>query len=269
MKTREDYKKELELFPHTIKVGEKDSGYTKKIQEWLCLHKYHTPKYWVNVDIDDWYGKGTASAVKTFQEIYNLEITGEVDNETWIALTAPMARAFRSAKFTESITIQGRLVYFMNQFVVEHPTELGNANKGPWVRAFMKGKEGSWAAWCNGVVSTALDLAADSMGRDMKEFLPWSWSTQLSKKNALLKTNSATYIYPKNVDDTDVAVGDLFLVVNSKGTPRHIGVISRVDDGVYYTLEGNTNDEGSREGYELCERRRNILNKKYAIIKLT
>jgi len=54
-----------------------------------------------------------------------------------------------------------------------------------------------------------------------------------------------------------------------RGTkPRHIGVVIGVDNGLYSTLEGNTNDEGSRDGYEACERRRNLLNGKYSIIKL-
>jgi len=267
--TREDYKKELEFFPHTIKVGEKDSGYTKKIQEWLCLHKVHTPNYWVNIEIDDWYGDATASAVKTFQQIKGLEITGEVDDETWQSLTSPMARAFRTVNFSQMNTIQERLVHFMYQFMVEHPTELGNANKGPWVRAFMKGKDGDWAAWCNGVVSTALDWAADSVGKNMKEFLPWSWSTQQTKKNALKNTNSARFIDRKELTSSDIEVGDLFLVVNSKGMPRHIGVVSAINGEVFACYEGNTNDEGSREGYELCERRRRLLNGKYSLIKLT
>lgn len=266
---REDYKKELELFPYTIKVGEKGTGYTKKIQEWLCLHKYHTKKFWVNVQVDDWYGNGTASAVKTFQQINGLEETGEVDNQTWIYLTAPMMRAFKEIVFRNSESIQKRLVAYMAQFVFEHPTELGNANKGPWVRSFMKGKEGDWAAWCNGVVSTALDHAASSMGLEMTQFLPWSWSTQESKKNALKDNNSSIFIDRKKLKASDISVGDLFLVVNSKGTPRHIGVVSGIDGEVFACYEGNTNDEGSREGYELCERRRKLLNGNYSLIKLT
>lgn len=263
---RTDYKTELKMFPHVIKVGERNSGYARKVQEWLCLHKYHTPNYRVSIEIDDWYGKATASAVKTFQKIHGLEVTGEVDNQTWIALTSPMMRAFRVISFKEDDSIQYRLVSYMEQFVNEHPTELGN-NKGPWVRAFMKGKEGDWAAWCNGVVSTALDHAAHSLGEDMEKWLPWSWSTVQSKKNAEQLRYSSEYISPKNLKEEDIAIGDLFLVMKGS-TPRHIGVVSNIEDGVYFTLEGNTNNEGSREGYELCERRRNLLNGKYSIIKL-
>lgn len=261
----ESYIEELNLFPHTIKVGEKGTGYSKKIQEWLCLHKYHTQGYNISVEIDDWYGKGTASAVKAFQDKVGLEVTGEVDNQTWIALTAPMMRAFKTITFHNSVNIQFRLVAYMEQFLVEHPTELAS-NKGPWVRAFMKGSEGDWAAWCNGVVSTALYFASNSMNKPMDNWLKWSWSTVKTKNNAIHGLNSE-YIPPKDVDGINVEVGDLFLVMKGS-TPRHIGVVNRVADGTFSTIEGNTNDEGSRDGYELCERRRNLLNGKYSIIKL-
>jgi hypothetical protein len=262
---REDYKKELELFPHTVKVGEKGSGYSKKIQEWLCLHKYHTQGFRVTVEIDDWYGRATASAVKTFQELKGLETTGEVDNETWITLTAPMMRAFKNISFGIESTIQDRLIAYMNQIVEEHPTELSN-NTGPWVRSFMKGKEGDWAAWCAGLVSTGLDLASSSMNKKMDKWVPWSWSTGSYKVNALA-SDHATYLDKTELTKGSISNGDLFLVMN--GTkPRHIGIVIGNDNGVYSTLEGNTNDEGSREGYEACERRRNLLNGKYSIIKL-
>lgn len=51
--------------------------------------------------------------------------------------------------------------------------------------------------------------------------------------------------------------GDIFIMDYGKGL-GHTGFIERVsDDGeTLYTIEGNTNDEGSREGYEVCRRTR-------------
>lgn len=39
----------------------------------------------------------------------------------------------------------------------------------------------------------------------------------------------------------------------------HIGVVESVggDDGAVVCIEGNTNDDGSREGYEVCRKHRN------------
>ncbi len=53
--------------------------------------------------------------------------------------------------------------------------------------------------------------------------------------------------------------GDFFFVYfPSMGRVAHTGVVYAVDGGYVKTIEGNSNDEGSREGYEVCRRRRPI-----------
>lgn len=42
-----------------------------------------------------------------------------------------------------------------------------------------------------------------------------------------------------------------------KGT-GHTGFVERVDGSNIHTIEGNTNDEGSREGYEVARRVRQL-----------
>jgi hypothetical protein len=49
-------------------------------------------------------------------------------------------------------------------------------------------------------------------------------------------------------------VGDLFLVPKAGGGYQHVGLVVEVGSGWVGTNEGNTNDEGSREGYEVCRR---------------
>lgn len=41
-----------------------------------------------------------------------------------------------------------------------------------------------------------------------------------------------------------------------QGWKGHIGIVERVEDGWVRTIEGNTNDDGSREGYEVARKRR-------------
>jgi hypothetical protein len=53
--------------------------------------------------------------------------------------------------------------------------------------------------------------------------------------------------------------GDLFAWVNPDGT-GHIGFVERVADGVLHTVEGNTNDAGSREGDGVYRRTRRITS---------
>lgn len=54
-------------------------------------------------------------------------------------------------------------------------------------------------------------------------------------------------------------VGDIFIMDFGHGV-GHTGFVESLDpDGIHInTVEGNTNDEGSREGYEVCRRRRLI-----------
>ncbi len=265
---RTDYLDELKLPKKTIGVGTKKDGWAKKVQEWLNLHRFHSPKFSTRVDIDDWYGKATASAVKEFQSLKGLEQTGKVDTTTWLRLVAPMRRAFREVD--GEADVKQRLVQYMQQFCEEHPTEI-HPNSGPWVRAFMKGNEGEWAAWCNGVVSTALDHACASLSLDMKDVMRWSWSCEETKQYAIKDSTTATYYSPEELNKGLVCFFFFFFFfffILFFYRARHIGVIEKVEESIASCIEGNTNDEGSREGYELCKRKRNLSNGNYGIIKL-
>ena len=69
---RTDYLNELKPPKEVISVGTKGNGWAKKVQEWLNLHRFHTPNFNLRVDIDDWFGNATAEAVKDFQTIKKL-----------------------------------------------------------------------------------------------------------------------------------------------------------------------------------------------------
>lgn len=51
--------------------------------------------------------------------------------------------------------------------------------------------------------------------------------------------------------------GDIFIMDYGKGL-GHTGIVERVEGDQIHTIEGNTNDEGSREGFEVCRRVRPI-----------
>ncbi len=40
----------------------------------------------------------------------------------------------------------------------------------------------------------------------------------------------------------------------------------RADADVFHTIEGNTNDDGSRNGYEVCARRRGYGKKDFVLL---
>lgn len=264
---REDYKDELAVPPHVLRVGENGSGFSKRVQEWINLHRYHTPGFRVSIGIDDDYGKITESAIEDYQEFVGLPVTGEVDPMTWLRLTAPMQRAFSAISCANDYQMKDLMVEHARQMIFEHPTEIGN-NTGPWVRAFMKGKEGDWAAWCCGVMSTIMDHSATALGKPMDNWLSWDWSCEKLRKKAIAGDNT-TYMSPKEVVNNYELIepGDLFLVM-SKGRAKHIGLVERMKGSIMCTIEGNTNDEGSREGYEFVNRKRKTEKGNCSIIKL-
>lgn len=51
--------------------------------------------------------------------------------------------------------------------------------------------------------------------------------------------------------------GDIFIMDFGKGL-GHTGFVEKVEGDLIHTIEGNTNDTGSREGYEVCRRTRKI-----------
>jgi hypothetical protein len=264
---RKDFEKELAPFDGVVAVGDK-SDKTKKIQEWLCLHRFHTQGWNVSVARDGDYGPATKAAVQAFQAAMGLPSTGEVDEQTWHKLTLPMRRAFEYINFSPNETLSERVAGYLRQFLREHPTEL-HPNLGPWVRSFMKGHDGEWAHWCNGSISTAIDHACNTMGIDMDTIIPWTWSCPEARKFAMSKKYKCTYIKPEDVkkDPSVIGVGDLGLVMKGTAAQHIFGVVG-MTNSVMHTIEGNTNDEGSAYGYEMCGRMRDAASGRYAIIKL-
>lgn len=56
---------------------------------------------------------------------------------------------------------------------------------------------------------------------------------------------------------TDPQPGDIFIMDFGKGL-GHTGIVEAVNGANISTIEGNTNDTGTREGYEVCRRTRSL-----------
>lgn len=82
--------------------------------------------------------------------------------------------------------------------------------------------------------------------------------TGLYKSGGVLKTWHNT---PKKYRVyQDPQPGDIFIMDKGKGL-GHCGFVIRADGTFIYTIEGNTNDTGSREGIEVASLQRPIKNK--------
>jgi len=103
------------------------------------------------------------------------------------------------------------------------------------------------APWCMSFVYWCFNQSAKSMGI----------------RNPLIKTGGvmrqwkgASILYTAK---KPYQAGDVFILNLGKGL-GHTGFIESIEGDVAVTIEGNTNDEGSREGYEVARRRRKIAS---------
>lgn len=117
-----------------------------------------------------------------------------------------------------------------------------NSNAGPAVEKYLKSVGlGKGYSWCMAFVYWATKEA----------------SIQLAIPNPLTKTGGVLAMFSKEKDlvVTDPQPGDIFIMDYGKGM-GHAGIVEKVVGSTLHTIEGNTNDDGSREGYKVCRRKR-------------
>lgn len=96
------------------------------------------------------------------------------------------------------------------------------------------------ASWCMAFMYWCFQQAAKSLGI----VIP------------LLKTGGVLNAWehaPAMFKVTDPQPGDIFIQDHGHGL-GHTGIVERIEGDTVHTIEGNTNDTGSREGYEVCRR---------------
>ncbi len=238
-------------------IGRGNTGKkVRLVQELLCLSEF-------NIVIDGKFGPATEHAVRQFQEKKGLNVDGIVFRKTFDKLSEPFNNLIKE------IPVNGRsmgemVVAYAEQHLKEHPREVGGQNKGPWVRLYMSGNEGAEWPWCAGFVSFILKQTFYNMGKSLP--IKTSFSCDLLAVNAMEK---GRFLRGFNVlNQEKVKTGSLFLSRRSPTDWIHTGIVTDVDlsKRVFYTIEGNTNDEGSREGYEVCKRTRAFKNKDFILI---
>jgi hypothetical protein len=226
----------------------------KMIQEWLSLGG-------LGLKIDGDFGPATDYAVREFQKREKLKVDGTVGKDAFGKLIEPMKKALK--EISESNKSLGKMaVAYAKQHLKQCPREIGGQNKGPWVRLYMKGCEGEAWPWCAGFVSFILNQACDTLNVSLP--LKTSFSCDIlameaKNKNIFLKGSKA-------LNREKIPPGSFFLERRELNDWTHIGIVVDAENEVFLTIEGNTNDEGSREGYEVCSRIRGYKDKDFIII---
>jgi hypothetical protein len=232
-----------------IKEGETNATIVKAIQKKL-----------VELNIGDLQGTGTygiktKNAVKLFQATHMdqfgnpLEVDGQVGSLTWAALfgmdtivvtdTAPNLLLTEAVK--AAITQIG---------VMEDPP---GSNRGPEVDQYLVSvglPPGLF--WCAAFVYWCFDKASVKSG----------------KKNPLVKTGHVMTHWNKTTGKKIITAdavnkpslikpGHIF-IMNTGGSSGHTGIVEKVEGGFVHTIEGNSNNAGSRNGIGVFRLQRKI-----------
>lgn len=115
------------------------------------------------------------------------------------------------------------------------------SNGGPQVTQYLKSVGlGPGNPWCMAFVYWCVNEA----------------SKQLGVENPLVKTGSVMFQYNntklRKLPKTSSAVkpGDVFVMEFSAGK-GHTGFVTAIENGMIHTIEGNSNSDHSREGFEV------------------
>jgi peptidoglycan hydrolase-like protein with peptidoglycan-binding domain len=234
-------------YPDLVLDASKKRGSTgeavKLIQGWLCLNG-------LKVVVDGGYGKATAQQVRAFQRTHGLPATGVVDGATYTALIRPMLVALTPIAGKRPL---GQLVVaYARRHLAQHPLEEGGQNSGPWVRLYTQGREGEDYPWCAGFATFCLSQACTSLG--VATPVPRTLSCDDMARHA----GARLLPQPAPSQRSRITPGSFFLRLAAPGEKRfkyaHTGIVVQAGPDTFKTIEGNTNDDGSAEGYEVCAR---------------
>lgn len=239
-------------FSGSVQKGQKNAK-VRRVQEWLCLRG-------LPLEIDGDFGDATDTQLKAFQAREGLPTNGVVDPAVFKALTVPLARA-SALQPAQGRSLSQLIADYAAQHVKEHPFEVGGPNAGPWVRAYM-GWDGETALWCAGFTCTLLEQAAATLGVAQPIQSSASCDTLADRAKAVGKFVPNAKVVSGQVT---VPPGSFFLV---RATPKdwtHVGIVGAASPTSFVTYEGNTNNGGSRNGFEAISRVRNYAGKDFIV----
>lgn len=235
-----------------LTVGAGGAG-VKRVQEWLNLHG-------IGIVVDGSFGPVTRQAVTQFQTSQGLPVSGDVDAATYARLVEPMVSVLQRRN-NAGPNLPAALLAYAAAHLAVHPIEVGGQNCGPWVRLYTQGHEGAPWAWCAGFVSFLMRQAAETLGLDP----PIRGSVSCDSLAAQAR-DQGRFRTEAEARQQGVPDGSIFLVRRTSTDWTHTGIVTGTQHDAFTTVEGNTNDEGSREGFEVCARLRGYADKDFILL---
>ena len=197
----------------------------------------------MGIAVDGDFGSITEQALKNWQQNNNLVADGIAGEKTLtkmgLFLAAEPAPSSSGALASETIAIAA------TQLGVEEIPRGSNA--GEDVEKYLKSVGlGKGNAWCMAFVYWCTQQASAKTGIANPLKKTAGVMAQWNERPALRKSAPQA--------------GDVFILDHGAGK-GHTGFVEKVlANGTFQTIEGNTNDEGSREGYEVCRRVRKTIS---------
>ncbi len=225
----------------------------RRLQEWLSLCGY-------GLVIDGDFGPITAELVARFQADTGLPATGRVDDTTFAQLVEPLTAVLRQ-QLIASEPLNTALLTYAQAHLAQHPREVGGQNCGPWVRLYMRGNSGTPWAWCAGFVTFLLQQAAESLQITPPINGSFSCDSLVAQAKA-----AGCFVSETEARTRTIPPGSLFLVRRTATDWTHVGLVTVAHELHFETIEGNTNDDGAREGYEVCSRARGYTGKDFILL---
>jgi hypothetical protein len=227
-----------------IKVGSKEEDYVKLIK--AQLNKLGYGPLDSNSPI---FGATTDKTIQQFQEANQLQDDGMVGRLTWERLFSP-----RANRPVSSTILRIRALEIMNtQLFVREKT---GHNDGVEVKQYLNllGLPEGYP-WCQSLVYWCFDKAA----KELKVPNPVPKTAGVLECARLaIKNKVATIIYDDHKE------GDQF-IMDFGGGKGHTGLVEASVLTELYTIEGNTNSEGGRDGNGVFERSRAKRTIKYCL----
>jgi hypothetical protein len=236
-------------FPGEVRQG--DKGFTViQVQGWLNLRG-------LGVVVDGDFGPATHLALRKAGVMY----TDRVDRVVWDTLVQPLAYA---RSFKPQLTEFGEVaIAYASECLVHRAREAGGDNKGPWVREFCRGHE---VAWCQGFASTMHLWAAHHLGLERTPLDLVLDGTFCLYVPRMVDEAKAKRLFQIGSHPDPIPVGSMFFLRGGSHGYSHVGLVVKDHGDTVETIEGNTNDDGSANGYEVAHRIRRRSSCDYGLV---
>lgn len=238
----------------TIEPGDCGSD-VRLIQEWLNLRGHPTM-------IDGRYGPHTQIEIVSFQRAHGLRVEDTVDEELFARLALPMVSAL-APPGPHSGCPQSLVAPIARQHLRAQAREVGGQNRGPWVRLYMDGHDGPSFPWCAGFVSFVVRSAYATM--QLPPPFELTFSCNLLARSAM---GHDLLVDGRSAECGRLLTpGSIFLLRSGVNNWTHCGFVTAKRGDVIKTVEGNTNADGTREGYSVCGRQRRLESCDFIILE--